>query len=67
VGLRDIQSSLPDPSEGIFGEDINDASLNLGAGAFIIRINIMSLFNRCNLPIWIIMGENTVLMYRIIS
>jgi hypothetical protein len=27
VGLRDIQSSLPDPSEGIFGEDINDASL----------------------------------------
>jgi hypothetical protein len=30
--------------EGIFGEDINDASLNLGAGAFIIRINIMSLF-----------------------
>jgi hypothetical protein len=27
VGLRDIQSSLPD-SEGIFGEDINDASLN---------------------------------------
>ena len=34
VGLRDIQSSLPDPSEGIFGEDINDASLNLGAGLF---------------------------------
>jgi len=34
VGLRDIQSTLPDPSEGIFGEDINDASLNLGAGAF---------------------------------
>ncbi|EIA10366.1 type IX secretion system membrane protein PorP/SprF [Flavobacterium frigoris] len=34
VGLRDIQSSLPDPTEGIFGEDINDASLNLGAGAF---------------------------------
>jgi type IX secretion system PorP/SprF family membrane protein len=34
VGLRDIQSSLPDPSEGIFGQDINDATLNLGAGAF---------------------------------
>ena len=34
VALRDIQSSLPDPSEGIFGEDINDASLNLGAGLF---------------------------------
>src|SRR3970040_2465804 len=34
VNLRDIQSSLPDPSEGIFGEDINDASLNLGVGAF---------------------------------
>jgi type IX secretion system PorP/SprF family membrane protein len=34
VGLRDIQSSLPDPSEGIFGEDINDANLNVGAGAF---------------------------------
>jgi type IX secretion system PorP/SprF family membrane protein len=34
VGLRDIQSSLPDPSEGIFGEDINDANLNFGAGAF---------------------------------
>jgi type IX secretion system PorP/SprF family membrane protein len=34
VGLRDIQSTLPDPSEGIFGEDINDVSLNLGVGAF---------------------------------
>ena len=34
VALRDIQSSLPDPSEGIFGEDINDASLNLGVGLF---------------------------------
>lgn len=34
VGLRDIQSSLPDPSEGVFGKDINDVSLNLGAGAF---------------------------------
>lgn len=34
VGLRDIQSTLPDPSEGIFGKDINDSSLNLGAGAF---------------------------------
>jgi type IX secretion system PorP/SprF family membrane protein len=34
VGLRDIQSSLPDPSEGVFGQDINDTSLNLGAGAF---------------------------------
>ena len=34
VGLRDIQSSLPDPSEGIFGEDINDSSLNIGVGAF---------------------------------
>ena len=34
VGLRDIQSSLPDPSEGVFGQDINDVSLNLGAGAF---------------------------------
>lgn len=34
VGLRDIQSTLPDPSEGIFGQDINDASLNLGVGAF---------------------------------
>lgn len=34
VGLRNIQSTLPDPSEGIFGEDINDATLNVGAGAF---------------------------------
>jgi type IX secretion system PorP/SprF family membrane protein len=34
VGLREIQSSLPDPSEGVFGEDINDTSLNFGAGAF---------------------------------
>ena len=34
VGLRDIQSSLPDPTEGIFGEDINDTSLNLGTGLF---------------------------------
>ena len=34
VGLYDIQSSLPDPSEGVFGTDINDSSLNLGAGLF---------------------------------
>jgi type IX secretion system PorP/SprF family membrane protein len=34
VGLREIQSSLPDPSDGIFGEDINDSSLNMGLGAF---------------------------------
>lgn len=34
VGLRDIQSSLPDPNEGIFGEDINDTSFNLGSGLF---------------------------------
>lgn len=34
VGLRDLQSSLPDPSEGIFGQDISDASLNVGAGLF---------------------------------
>lgn len=34
VGLRDIQSSLPDPSDGVFGEDINDATLNIGAGVF---------------------------------
>jgi type IX secretion system PorP/SprF family membrane protein len=34
VGLRDIQSSLPDPSEGIFGEDQNNASFNFGTGAF---------------------------------
>lgn len=39
VGLRDIQSSLPDPSEGIFGEDVNDASLNLGVGAFYYSKN----------------------------
>jgi type IX secretion system PorP/SprF family membrane protein len=34
VGLRSIQSSLPDPNEGIFGEDISDVSLNIGTGAF---------------------------------
>jgi len=34
VGLRDIQSSLPDPSDGVFGEDINDATLNIGTGVF---------------------------------
>ncbi|NGY37294.1 type IX secretion system membrane protein PorP/SprF [Flavobacterium sp. XN-5] len=34
VGLRDIQSTLPDPSDGVFGEDINDATLNIGAGIF---------------------------------
>lgn len=34
VGLRDIQSSLPDPTEGVFGEDINDVALNLGTGVF---------------------------------
>ncbi|PWA03923.1 PorP/SprF family type IX secretion system membrane protein [Flavobacterium psychrotolerans] len=34
IGLREIQSSLPDPSEGVFGEDINNISFNLGTGAF---------------------------------
>lgn len=34
VGLRDIQSSLPDPSDGVFGEDINDVKFNLGSGVF---------------------------------
>lgn len=34
VGLRSIQSSLPDPNEGIFGQDISDVSLNIGTGAF---------------------------------
>src|SRR3970282_958540 len=45
VGLRDIQSSLPDPSEGIFGEDINDASLNLGVGAFYYTDNYYVAFS----------------------
>ncbi|MEZ7507073.1 type IX secretion system membrane protein PorP/SprF [Flavobacterium sp. Arc2] len=49
VGLRDIQSSLPDPSEGIFGEDINDASLNLGAGAFYYSENYYVAFSIPNL------------------
>ena len=49
VGLRDIQSSLPDPSEGIFGEDINDASLNLGAGAFYYTNNFYVAFSIPNL------------------
>nr|WP_315166346.1 type IX secretion system membrane protein PorP/SprF [uncultured Flavobacterium sp.] len=34
VGLRDIQSSLPDPTDGIFGTDINDTSFNFGTGVF---------------------------------
>lgn len=34
VGLRDIQSSLPDPFDGVFGEDINDVTFNLGSGVF---------------------------------
>jgi len=49
VGLRDIQSSLPDPSEGIFGEDINDASLNLGVGAFYYTDNYYVAFSIPNL------------------
>ncbi|WP_016991370.1 type IX secretion system membrane protein PorP/SprF [Flavobacterium sp. ACAM 123] len=49
VGLRDIQSSLPDPSEGIFGEDISDASLNLGAGAFYYTENYYVAFSIPNL------------------
>jgi type IX secretion system PorP/SprF family membrane protein len=49
VSLRDIQSSLPDPSEGIFGEDINDASLNLGAGAFYYTENYYVAFSIPNL------------------
>ncbi len=49
VGLRDIQSSLPDPSEGIFGEDINDASLNLGVGAFYYTENYYVAFSVPNL------------------
>jgi hypothetical protein len=67
VGLRDIQS-LCQILLKEFYEDIN-MSLNLGAGAFLLYINIMLLChpNMMNLPIWIIMGENTALMYRIIS
>jgi type IX secretion system PorP/SprF family membrane protein len=34
VGLRDIQSTLPDPSEGVFGQDINDVTFNFGSGVF---------------------------------
>ncbi|MFE3849365.1 type IX secretion system membrane protein PorP/SprF [Flavobacterium sp. LB3P45] len=49
VGLRDIQSSLPDPSEGIFGQDINDASLNLGVGAFYYTENYYVAFSIPNL------------------
>ena len=49
VGLRDIQSSLPDPSEGIFGEDINDASLNLGTGAFYYTENYYVSFSIPNM------------------
>lgn len=49
VGLRDIQSSLPDPSEGIFGEDINDASLNLGTGAFYYTDNYYVSFSIPNM------------------
>ena len=49
VGLRDIQSSLPDPSEGIFGQDINDASLNLGVGAFYYTDNYYVAFSIPNL------------------
>lgn len=49
VGLRDIQSSLPDPSEGIFGQDINDASLNLGVGAFYYTDNYYVAFSVPNL------------------
>ncbi|MBG6110009.1 type IX secretion system PorP/SprF family membrane protein [Flavobacterium sp. CG_23.5] len=49
VGLRDIQSSLPDPSEGIFGQDINDASLNLGTGAFYYTDNYYVSFSVPNM------------------
>lgn len=49
VGLRDIQSSLPDPSEGIFGQDINDASLNLGAGLFYYTDNYYVSFSIPNM------------------
>ena len=49
VGLRDIQSTLPDPSEGIFGQDINDASLNLGVGAFYYTQNYYVAFSIPNL------------------
>jgi type IX secretion system PorP/SprF family membrane protein len=55
VGLRDIQSSLPDPSEGIFGQDINDASLNLGVGAFYytqnyyVALSVPNLVNAAHL------------------
>lgn len=34
VNLREIQTTLPDPNEGVFGQDINDTSLNLGTGLF---------------------------------
>ncbi|PKH67545.1 hypothetical protein CXF59_06400 [Flavobacterium sp. ALD4] len=49
VGLREIQSSLPDPSEGVFGEDINDTSLNFGAGAFYYTDNYYVAFSIPNM------------------
>jgi type IX secretion system PorP/SprF family membrane protein len=49
VGLREIQSTLPDPSEGIFGEDINDVSLNLGLGAFYYTDNYYVAFSIPNM------------------
>jgi hypothetical protein len=42
VGLRDIQSSYQILQKEFFGEDINDASLNLGAGAFYYTENYYS-------------------------
>ncbi|WP_035668272.1 type IX secretion system membrane protein PorP/SprF [Flavobacterium sp. 83] len=55
VGLRDIQSSLPDPSEGIFGEDINDVKLNVGTGVFYytdkyyVSLSVPNMLNSAHL------------------
>ncbi|TRX38957.1 PorP/SprF family type IX secretion system membrane protein [Flavobacterium restrictum] len=55
VGLRDIQSSLPDPSEGIFGKDINNAALNIGTGIFYytdkyyVSLSVPNMLNAAHL------------------
>lgn len=55
VNFSEIVSTLPDPSEGIFGKNSNDVSLNIGTGVFYytdkyyVSFSIPNLINAAHL------------------
>lgn len=55
VNFSEIVSTLPDPSEGIFGKNSNDVTLNIGSGVFYytdkyyVSFSIPNLINAAHL------------------